>query len=437
MGDKTKNRNIDELSTDELQIVLKHILKKLNMVAVPNTESNSTSAIVNSQSNESDEDMSINGDGEEEFTEVRSNRKRQRISEKVRLIETSNKFELLTNESSENSTDSTQQTSKQSNQKQQQATNKSNNSPPPIVLRDKSKWIAISKGLKQFNINYTKAQTTSEGIRVFPSTENDYRRMYKFLDEQNIFFHTYGLKSEKNLKVVLRGVIQEASEQDIIEDLNDQGYPVLKFSRMLGKDRKPAPLVLIELNKDYKSIYDLKFVCGLSIVAEPLKIKDSIIQCHRCQLFGHSQKNCHAEFKCLKCGESHSTHTCQKPKTTPAICSNCGEEHTSAYIFCKENPNNPNLKKETQKQPSIKNAWTNPLIMNKSTSQNEPKPSTSQASSLTHPVKQQKSSDIRELSHILGEMLLQFSSTNSTLSQQTEFLKNTQKIISLFKSNNA
>lgn len=113
----------------------------------------------------------------------------------------------------------------------------------------------------------------------------------------------------------------------------------------MGKNNRPAPLMLVEVAKEYKSIYNITFCCGLSVVVEPLRPKNEIIQCRRCQLFGHSQKNCHADYKCMKCSESHSTHLCSKPKTTPAKCSNCGGEHTSKAIFCPENPNNIKNKK--------------------------------------------------------------------------------------------
>lgn len=79
-------------------------------------------------------------------------------------------------------------------------------------------------------------------------------------------YHTYDLNSEKRLKVVLRGRIQELTEEDIKTDLETQGYPVQKI---------------------------------------------------------HTEKK--------KCGEGHSTHLCEKPKTTPAKCANCAGEHPANY----------------------------------------------------------------------------------------------------------
>ncbi|GJQ88492.1 hypothetical protein Trydic_g4855 [Trypoxylus dichotomus] len=76
-------------------------------------------------------------------------------------------------------------------------------------------------------------------------------------------------------------------------------------------------MILVEVKREYKSIYNLKAVCGLAVTVEPLKTKTTTIECHKCQLFGHSQKTCHIDYKCMKCGENHSTHLCVKPATTP------------------------------------------------------------------------------------------------------------------------
>lgn len=109
--------------------------------------------------------------------------------------------------------------------------------------------------------------------------------------------------------------------------IEENGYPVEKITRMLGKNKKPAPLVMIAIDWQYKSIYNLTNVCGLSITAEPMKPKSDIIQCRKCQLFGHPQKNCHADYRCMKCASNHSTHLCEKSNTTAATCANCGGEH--------------------------------------------------------------------------------------------------------------
>lgn len=58
-------------------------------------------------------------------------------------------------------------------------------------------------------------------------------------------------------------------------------------------------------------------------------------------MFGHIQRNCHTKYRCMKCGNNHSTRECTKPKTTPAKCANGKGEHLSISRRCKGNSNNP------------------------------------------------------------------------------------------------
>ncbi|KAK4876598.1 hypothetical protein RN001_009104 [Aquatica leii] len=206
----------------------------------------------------------------------------------------------------------------------------------PIVLRNKAKLENLRQKMNTNKINYTKASTTAQGIRIQPQCTDDYRKLRKLMEAEGHEYHTHSPRQERSLKVVIRGIPVESTEEEIIEDLNRQGYPVFKITRMNGKQKIPAPMVLVELERKYNSIYKLTHVVGLSITTEALRQSGEIIQCHRCQLFGHIQQNCTAEYKCMKCAENHNTHECVKPKTIAAKCSNCGGPHTSTYKNCNE-----------------------------------------------------------------------------------------------------
>lgn len=90
-------------------------------------------------------------------------------------------------------------------------------------------------------LNCTKAKMIKNGIKIDPATENDYRAMYKLFKEHKIEFYTYELNSEKTLKVVIRGIIHEISEDDVKEDLEKQEYPTHKVSRMRGRSGPILP----------------------------------------------------------------------------------------------------------------------------------------------------------------------------------------------------
>lgn len=296
--------------------------------------------------------------------------------------------------------------------------NEAKNKVAPIIIRETAKWTQISKLMKMKNINAAKSKVISTGIQVEPLTEDDYRSLSKLLKEQNIQYYTYQLKSEKKLKIVLRGVPQDITDDEVTLDLKEKDYPIEKITRMKGKNGHPAPLVLIEIGRDYKSIYNLKECCGLDIKVESLRTRTEIVQCHKCQLFGHTQSNCNIDFRCMKCGEEHSTHLCTKPKTTPPKCANCSGEHLSTFIKCPQNPNNVTTRKFLEAPVPKENPWFKKREEQKT--DNKPRNTPDNKD--------------EQLSNILGRMIMNFNKTKSTQEQQLQFLQQTREITAIFNS---
>lgn len=147
---------------------------------------------------------------------------------------------------------------------------------PPIIIREKKGWLKISAYLNNNNIKHEKARNTKEGIAVQTANEEEYRTLFKTLEALKISFHTYQLRSEKTLKIVMRGMIQDIPVEKIQEDLMNQNYEVIKITRLHGKDNKPAPLVMIDLDKKYKSIYELQKCCGLDVIIESKRVQQGI-----------------------------------------------------------------------------------------------------------------------------------------------------------------
>ncbi|GJQ65604.1 hypothetical protein Trydic_g12483, partial [Trypoxylus dichotomus] len=193
-----------------------------------------------------------------------------------------------------------------------------------IIIKKTAKWTKTSNMMKRKNITATKCKLIQTGIQVEPATE---------LQE---------------MKQDAQGRRNPGITKDITElkgDLQQQDYPVENISRVKGKNGQPTPPVLIEVSREYKSIYNIANYCGPTIIVESLRTRSEIVQCQKCQMFGHTQSNCNINYKCMKCGEGHFTHLCTKPKTTPPKCANCQGEHLSTYIKCPGNPNNAAVNK--------------------------------------------------------------------------------------------
>ncbi|XP_060516178.1 proteoglycan 4-like [Cylas formicarius] len=154
---------------------------------------------------------------------------------------------------------------------------------PPVIIRSKSNWVQVSASMKTRQIHYTSARNTEEGIRIQPSSTPDYRNATRFLDGNRIPYHSFQLKEERNLHVVLKGIPESLDAETVAEELQVLGY-------------------------------------------------------HPSKLFGHNQGKCPAPPKCVKCGAGHRTEICKKSKNTPDRCANCRGDHTANARICPSRP---------------------------------------------------------------------------------------------------
>lgn len=227
-----------------------------------------------------------------------------------------------------------------------------NNRQPPLVLKDAGKWMDLQKKILSMGLNYTKAVNVKEGISITPASAEDYRGIFTIfesdLDPTRGGFYTYQLPEERPLKVVIRGINVDIQTDQVSADLTKQGFSISQVARMhSGRYRHPIPLVLVTLEKTEanRSIFDVKVVIGLDVRVETPYRKARVSQCHRCQGFGHSQRNCRSCPKCVKCAAPHLTQSCEKTKDKKATCANCGGDHPASYQGC---PSYPKMKRTNQ-----------------------------------------------------------------------------------------
>ncbi|GJQ67918.1 hypothetical protein Trydic_g5293 [Trypoxylus dichotomus] len=56
----------------------------------------------------------------------------------------------------------------------------------PIFLKDKDKWTTANRLITSAKINTTKCKLVSNGIQIDPATEDDYRKLNKLLEKEDI-----------------------------------------------------------------------------------------------------------------------------------------------------------------------------------------------------------------------------------------------------------
>ncbi|KAJ8915529.1 hypothetical protein NQ315_012411 [Exocentrus adspersus] len=221
---------------------------------------------------------------------------------------------------------------------------------PPVVLRKANNWTHVSRLLLSKKAQWSKAKLTLDGVVIHPVSADDHRLITRTLEADKQEYHTYSLQEEKTLRVVVRGIPTGIAEEEVKSDLQAQGFTVLVVHRMVSRKTKEAlPLVLVQVPRAQTKILEVRRCCALVVRVEKQRQQAGVNQCHRCQRFGHGQSKCTAQHKCVKCGASHATATCQRPREEPASYANCGGSHPASYRGCEKFPK---LVKKTTAAPA-------------------------------------------------------------------------------------
>lgn len=257
----------------------------------------------------------------------------------------------------------TQHTAQPNQQNQQPETGKPKqiNKIPPIILLEKKYYNDVIAIAKQHEINIKHIKNTNKGLEIHVEQADDHRKLTNVLNYNKQEHFTFLLPEEKTLKVVIRGIPEVIEINQVEQDLADIGFQPLKINRMVKnvidqttntKAKIPMPLILIQLEKTEanKEIYNVNKLGFLTVKMEPLNIKKSIRQCHKCQDFGHTESRCFCAPRCHKCAGQHYWKECTKPKDTIPACANCGGPHPANYRGC---PQFPKPKSAPMQQPRL------------------------------------------------------------------------------------
>jgi len=177
----------------------------------------------------------------------------------------------------------------------------------------------------------------TKDIVVNPSTSRAYRNAVKYLQKMNAEYHTYQLKEDKSMRVVIR-FLHHTTPTDVIKnELEAMGFAVRNVTNALHPlTRQPLSLFFVDLEPDRQShkIYELKSLLQTIVKIEEPRKKRVIPQCVRCQDFGHTKGYCNHPPRCVKCAGNHLTSDCQKTRETSAKCVHCQGAHPANYRGC-------------------------------------------------------------------------------------------------------
>ncbi|GFW61841.1 nucleic-acid-binding protein from transposon X-element [Trichonephila clavipes] len=230
---------------------------------------------------------------------------------------------------------------------------------PSIFVNPPDNWctlISIARQLAPTLIS----KLTGKFLRITVQIDDEYRKLAQFLRHEGVEYKSFMLKSDRPLKLLIRGLPTFTKVEEIRVEIEREGFQIHKISRLQKFKTKAAmPLIYLQLVNDAKAdtIFQFTEMFGTQISFERYDNSRNKRpnQCWRCQGFFHSSEVCHLPIKCLKCAGPHEAKNCNRAFEDPLICANCGGEHAANWRQCPRFPKTKNNKKAPQKGNQNKN----------------------------------------------------------------------------------
>lgn len=262
---------------------------------------------------------------------------------------------------------------------------------PPIVIEGILNDIAsflqplrAKYGITNINVKYTRYSTL-----VYTYNNQDYKNLLAHVrteggqdveEQYRVHFHTYTPTAEKTHAFVIRGLDNKPDTEEVQRalleehELETQAVYALQTQRPLYMIITSSAITLRYLKQT------LRYLMAVKITVEERRNRKRIIQCHRCQTWGHATSNCYRPARCLKCAGPHLTKTCSKPREEPAKCANCNGPHPANATSCRvyqdklaardqQPPNRQNTYIDAP--PPAQNAWSSRRLQSQQSQQQQ------------------------------------------------------------------
>lgn len=206
--------------------------------------------------------------------------------------------------------------------------------------------------MRDRRISYTKAKLQGDGIRIHPTSKEDYQKLCRTLEELQAEYYRGQLPEERTLQVVMKGLPEETKAIDIANNLKDEGYHPSRVTKMTSrKTKKLLPMFMIQLPQEEDRIFRTTNCLGLAVRIESHQRIQEATQCYNCQGFHHGQRTCYQSPRCVKCSGKHASRDCHKSNDQEATCANCGGPHPASYRGCPSCPAPPPARRTAPTTP--------------------------------------------------------------------------------------
>jgi hypothetical protein len=75
----------------------------------------------------------------------------------------------------------------------------------------------------------------------------------------------------------------------------------------------------------HNQVFEVTSIMGINVEIQPFRKCKLLPQCKQCQAYGHTQRYCNKDPRCVKCAGKHHIEECRKPKEAQPKCVHCGE----------------------------------------------------------------------------------------------------------------
>jgi len=261
------------------------------------------------------------------------------IKKKTKLFKSTNRFEILNQLDDPDLNSSSQQLPVELPVEQNNdISDEVFKPPPPIFVRGVVNYLDLCTSLIELiGVDNFFCKTSADRLKIQTSNPESYRALIHFLKDQEAEFHTYQLKQDKPLRVVIRNLHPTTNVDIIKEELEVRLFEIRRVTNVLHKVTKiPLPLFFVDLEPSIKSaeIFHLSSLLHTKIkVEEPYKSK-TISQCTNCQEYGHTKTYCGYPSRCVRCGSNHKSPDCPNQRSDPPKCALCRGDHPASYKGC-------------------------------------------------------------------------------------------------------
>ncbi|KAL4156031.1 hypothetical protein QTP88_000066 [Uroleucon formosanum] len=166
-------------------------------------------------------------------------------------------------------------------------------------------------------------------VQIFQTSNPEaYRTLVHYLRNEKAEFHTFQLKEDKPMRIVIRNLHPSTSTEMIKNELEHRLYEVRQVTQVISKIPLPLFFVDLEPTDHSKEIFKLESILHTKIKIEESHKPKIISQCQNCQAYGHTKAYCGYSPRCVRCGDDHSSSACPNSRQDPMRCALCREDNT-------------------------------------------------------------------------------------------------------------